>query len=153
MARGGIFAPGAGVLRKGDGRGLLSRWYPETLVLRLNEINYLSKNITFIRGDGFEEMQRRANRARTVFFVDPPYIANGNGPGRRLYRYATLVPEDIFSTLACLSGAWLACYHNSRTIRRLAEAFQFNTRTIKMRNSHHTIKSELLISNVSLPRP
>jgi len=39
MQRGGVMAPGAGLLKLGeDGRGLASRWYPETLVKRIKAL-------------------------------------------------------------------------------------------------------------------
>lgn len=44
-----------------NGRGLLSRWYPETLARRIREINLLKDRLTFVEGDGFvllEEVRR-----------------------------------------------------------------------------------------------
>src|SRR5215216_2399360 len=40
VQRGGIMAPGAGLLKEGEnGHGIASRWYPETLSRRIREIN------------------------------------------------------------------------------------------------------------------
>ncbi|WP_334188572.1 DNA adenine methylase, partial [Noviherbaspirillum sp.] len=39
VQRGGILAPGAGLIKAGEnGKGLLSRWYPETLVKRMQTL-------------------------------------------------------------------------------------------------------------------
>ena len=47
IRRGGILAPGAGKLKKGEnGRGLASRWYPETLFKRITHIVELRERIS-----------------------------------------------------------------------------------------------------------
>jgi DNA adenine methylase len=51
VQRGGIMAPGAGLVRTGEnGRGLNSRWYPETLARRIREINMAKSRFTFVAG-------------------------------------------------------------------------------------------------------
>jgi hypothetical protein len=59
--RGGILAPGAGVCRLGEnGRGLLSRWYPETLKRRILEITAIRNRVTFCEDDGIAVMEAKA---------------------------------------------------------------------------------------------
>ncbi|HKY05368.1 MAG TPA: DNA adenine methylase [Blastocatellia bacterium] len=51
--RGGILAPGSAPLRLGEnGRGIKSRWYPETLKRRILDIDAMRHKITFVEGDG-----------------------------------------------------------------------------------------------------
>src|SRR5207253_5871071 len=53
VQRGGIMAPGAGLIKNGEnGRGILSRWYPETLSKRIRSIGKAKNLFTFIEGDG-----------------------------------------------------------------------------------------------------
>ena len=53
ISRGGILASGAGVVKNGEnGKGLASRWYPETLRRRILDIVNLKDRIRFVQGDG-----------------------------------------------------------------------------------------------------
>ena len=73
---GGILAPGSGILKHGEnGRGLLSRWYPETLAKRFRAIATLKDRIDFVQGDGIAVMETYAQDENAVFFIDPPYTA------------------------------------------------------------------------------
>ncbi len=55
--RGGILAPGASFCRHGEnGRGVLSRWYPETLATRLAAIQDHADRIVFLEGDGLKAL-------------------------------------------------------------------------------------------------
>src|SRR6266851_4990622 len=75
---GGILAPGSGVLKRGEnGRGILSRWYPETLKRRILDILTIRERISFLEGDGPEVMRQNAHCSAAVFFIDPPYTASG----------------------------------------------------------------------------
>ena len=48
--RGGILAPGASLNRTGEnGKGIASRWYPETIIDRLNEIENHAARIGFVK--------------------------------------------------------------------------------------------------------
>lgn len=85
---GGILAPGSGRLKNGEnGKGLSSRWYPQTLRTRILNIAAVADRIHFIEGDGLQVMQDNAARADAVFFIDPPYTAAGKES-----RFATLCP-------------------------------------------------------------
>ncbi len=68
--RGGILAPGAGMLREGEnGRGLLSRWYPITLSKRILNIVAIKDRITFFEGDGLTFLEEHAQDEHTVFLL------------------------------------------------------------------------------------
>jgi DNA adenine methylase len=57
-AHGGILADGAGVIKVGEnGKGILSRWYPQTLSKRINAISHLATLITFVQGDAFDVLE------------------------------------------------------------------------------------------------
>jgi DNA adenine methylase len=51
--RGGILAEGAGMVKYGEnGKGISSRWYPETLARRIHEIRLIRDRLTFLHEDG-----------------------------------------------------------------------------------------------------
>ena len=77
MNHGGILAPGAGLLRKGEaGRGLRSRWYPQTLASRLTAFHKLKARLWFSHTDGHDLLASHKERKTTVAFVAPPYVVN-----------------------------------------------------------------------------
>lgn len=80
ISHGGILAPGAGILKHGEnGKGIRSRWYPETLKKRVLNIGAYRKRIKFIHADGFEIIRKYVNDPKAVFFIDPPYTASTKG--------------------------------------------------------------------------
>lgn len=144
--RGGILAAGAGMVKNGEnGRGLKSRWYPETLKRRILNILSVKHNMTFIEGDGLKVLQQNAYRQEAVFFIDPPYTAAGKKAGTRLYSCSELDHEELFKITASLAGDFLMTYDDTEEIRGLAERFGFDTQSIAMKNTHHAKMSELLI--------
>ena len=145
---GGILAPGAGVLKHGEnGKGLKSRWYPETLSKRILAIASQRDNIQIIEGDGLQVLADNAWRSDAVFFIDPPYTAPGKGKraGKRLYTHSELDHEQLFEIVATLQSDFLMTYDNADSVRELAAQFGFQTKAIAMRNTHHAEMSELLI--------
>src|SRR5947209_3346704 len=71
--RGGLLARGSGMLKYGEhGKGMNSRWYPQTLKKRITAIIEMRDRITFIEDDGLEVMKEYAFRPDAVFFVVPP---------------------------------------------------------------------------------
>ena len=145
---GGILAPGAGVLKHGEnGKGIRSRWYPETLRKRINEIVRHQDRLRIIEGDGLEVLAENASQPDAVFFIDPPYTAVGKGKraGTRLYTYNELDHEELFRLASTLQGDFLMTYDNAGSVLELAEKFGFDTRAISMKNTHHAEMSELLI--------
>ena len=48
---------GAGLLKRGEnGKGLASRWYPETLVDRIQALREIRHRVTFEQSDALEVM-------------------------------------------------------------------------------------------------
>lgn len=140
--RGGILAPGAGVMKCGEsGRGLFSRWYPDTLSTRILALAARRDRFRVLRGDGVEVLRQHRDRADVVFFIDPPYL----GAGRRLYTHAEIDHPALFAAVAGLQGDWLMTYDDAAEIRQLAARHGFRTRAVPMKNTHHACKRELLI--------
>lgn len=145
--RGGILAPGAGIIKHGEnGKGLASRWYPETLRRRILEIAAQRGRIEFEMGDGIAALRRHAGRADTVYFIDPPYTARATkSAGSRLYLHSVLDHEQLFHVAATLAGDFLMTYDNAPGVQKLAERHGFDTLPIPMKNTHHAEMTELLI--------
>jgi len=73
MQRGGIMAAGAGLVKTGEsGRGLNFRWYPETLVKRIEILRKLRATISFEKKDAFEVIHRFSDNPNACFFIAPP---------------------------------------------------------------------------------
>ena len=145
--RGGILAPGAGVIKNGEnGKGLLSRWYPETLKRRILEIDTVRDRIAFQEGDGLNMMRAYAERSDAAFFIDPPYtVGAGKKAGSRLYLHSMLDHEHLFALAKTLAGDFLMTYDNDRDVQELAHRHGFDTLPIPMKNTHHAEMTELLI--------
>jgi DNA adenine methylase len=70
---GGILAPGAGRIKYGEnGKGMLSRWYPQTLYNRILEIGNIRDRISCVHGDGFECISTYSKRDNIIFFIVRP---------------------------------------------------------------------------------
>ncbi len=144
--RGGILAAGAGRIKEGEcGKGLKSRWYPETLARRIRNIDTIRERIRFIEGDGLRVLQENYDRGDAVFFIDPPYTAAGKKAGSRLYTYSKLDHNELFRIAATLHGDFLMTYDNTEEVNQLAIAHGFETQTVAMKNTHHAQMRELLI--------
>lgn len=146
VSHGGILAPGAGLLRKGeDGKGIRSRWYPEALVSRIEEIHKIRTKIKFIEGDALswlDKYKHKPGSGSVAFFIDAPY----SSVGERLYTYSEIDHEKLFRIAAKLRGRVLMTYHDAEEIRRLAKRFKFEFRRVPMVNRQNTEKTELLLS-------
>jgi len=143
MSHGGILANGAGLLKHGEnGKGLLSRWYPETLRSRIIDIQNYKTKVNFVQGDGFQVLRDNAHRPDALFFIDPPYTI----AGRRLYRYPDVDHAELFRIASTLQGSFLITYDNADEIRKLASASGFQIAEIPMKGTHHAEKTELVIS-------
>jgi DNA adenine methylase len=144
--RGGIMAPGAGLIRHGEGgRGLHSRWYPVTLKKRILDIVRHRERITFIAGDGFDLLKRFADRPDALIFIDPPYTVAGKRAGSRLYSHPSIDHEELFRVCSTLRGDFLMTYDDAAEVRSLAERFGFAMQAVAMKNTHHAKMHELLI--------
>ncbi len=142
VQRGGIMAEGAGLVKTGEnGRGLNSRWYPETLARRIKEIAAVRERFSFIEGDAFEVIRRYADDENAAFFVDPPYTV----ASKRLYLHWDVDHHELFGLIAKVRGDAILTYDNTREIASLASEFDFETQAIAMKNTHHAKMTELLI--------
>jgi DNA adenine methylase len=145
-AHGGILAEGAGVLKHGEnGKGILSRWYPQTIAKRITNIGYVAHRIEFKQGDAFEALARFRNDRSAVFFIDPPYTAGGKSAGSRLYTHCDVDHERLFSLCEKLRGDFLLTYDNAEEVCALAKRHGFATKPVAMKNTHHAEMNELLI--------
>lgn len=144
--RGGIMAPGAGIIKTGEnGKGVQSRWYPQTLKKRILNIIDIRDRITFIEGDGIEVLRRNARRSDAVFFIDPPYTAAGKKAGSRLYTCSELDHEELFKVTSRIKGDFLMTYDDAEGVRDLARRNGFDMETVAMKSTHHAKMTELLI--------
>jgi DNA adenine methylase len=142
VQRGGIMAAGAGLVRNGEnGRGLSSRWYPQTLAERIRTIAEMRERFSFIEGDGMEIIQSYAREKNAAFFVDPPYTV----AARRLYSHWQVDQRTLFNLLRRVEGSVLLTYDSTVEISDLAVEFGFETQTVAMKNTHHARMTELLV--------
>lgn len=141
--RGGIMAAGAGLVKNGEsGRGLNSRWYPETLVKRFGAIRTFHDRITFICGDAFTAIQEHSG---ATMFIDPPYTAGGKRAGSRLYTHSVVDHEKLFSEVAAHAQSALLTYDDTPEVRRLADTHGFQVGDVAMKSTHHAVMRELAI--------
>lgn len=146
MQRGGIMAEGAGLNKAGEnGKGLLSRWYPETLVKRIEALRLLRQQITFEHEDAFEVIQRYMKDPNAYFFIDPPYTAGGKKAGNRLYTHNEVDHEGLFALMSKIRGSAMLTYDDAPEVRRLAKRYSFRIVEVPMKNTHHAIIRELLV--------
>lgn len=142
VQRGGILADGAGLVKTGEnGRGINSRWYPETLAHRIREINRQRNRMTFVEGDGFDLIEEHKEDTAAAFYIDPPYTV----AARRLYKVWKFDHARLFATMAGCKGDFLMSYDNTAEIAALAKRHDFDCKPIAMKSTHHAKMKELLI--------
>jgi DNA adenine methylase len=146
MHRGGILAPGSGLMKAGEnGNGLKSRWYPETLAKRIEALVHMRDRITFVHQDAFRLIKAFADMPNAIFFVDPPYTAGGKRVGARLYRHSEIDHEGLFGLLASAKGAVMLTYDDLPEVREMATRHGFSIETVPMKSTHHKILNELIL--------
>jgi DNA adenine methylase len=147
--RGGILAPGAAFTKTGEnGKGLASRWYPETIAGRLQAISARADRIGFFEGNGMallEAMLGAAGRDIAVF-VDPPYTAGGKRAGRRLYTHHEIDHGRLFELLDDSAAEFLMTYDEAPEIVSLARKHGFHAVRVVMKNGHHKRIPELVVT-------
>lgn len=152
--RGGILAPGASFSRNGEnGKGVLSRWYPETLSSRLSAIREHSGKITFLEGNGMKLLPflLRGGGRKAAVFADPPYTGKGGKQaGSRLYAHYNIDHGRLFSLLAENDTNFLMTYDASQEIVDLVRRHDFEAVCLSMKNGHHNHLPELVITSDSL---
>ncbi|HLM81283.1 MAG TPA: hypothetical protein VK302_11735 [Terriglobales bacterium] len=143
---GGILAPGSGLLKYGEnGKGIKSRWYPETLRKRIQNIKFVREKITFIQDDGIETIKKYASRSTSTFFIDPPYTAAGKRAGSRLYTHSELDHDKLFKECRKIQGDFLMTYDNANEVVAMAKKQDFEVDLVSMKNTHHSTMQELVI--------
>lgn len=145
---GGILAAGSGMLKHGEGgKGIASRWYPETLAKRIRAIDAVRHKFTFIEGDGMDVMDAHKRQKTTVTFADPPYTAGTKGKraGNRLYVHFQLDHERLFDSAAAQKGDFLMTYDDDEEVAAMALARGLRVCKVPMRGTHHRDIMELVI--------
>jgi DNA adenine methylase len=141
---GGIIAKGSAPLKNGEnGRGIASRWYPQTLYNRITAIQDVQHRMTFRPGDAFDILQEYRNHPNCYFFIDPPYTV----AGKRLYTCYELDHAKLFEYTSKLRGKFMLTYDDTPEVRKLAERFNLPFKTIPMKTTHHLEKNEILITD------
>lgn len=145
-SRGGIISSRSGLLKVGErGKGISSRWYPETLVNRINTIHSLD-NLSFVNVKAWHLFNRLTNDKGAVFFVDPPYSIGTKSAGSRLYEHHEVDHEEIFAMCANLAGRVMMTYPDDEAVLELAQRYRFNVQRVPMRSTHHVEHFELLLT-------
>ncbi len=145
-SHGGIMANGSGLIKTGEcGKGIFSRWYPNTLARRFREIHLLHTRISFRQEDAFCVLEEYRNAGNAVFFIDPPYTAGGKKAGKRLYNHYNVDHDRLFRTCANLSGDFIMTYDNASEVRKLAYRYGLEVKPVSMKNTHHAQMTELII--------
>jgi len=144
VSRGGITAPGAGWVKKGEnGQGISSRWYPDTLVKRIDSIVEVADRIDFVHGDGMEIARTHIGESGSAFFVDPPYPKAGG----RLYEHSDVDHREIFRLASSAAGTVLMTYDDSDEVEEMVHEFNMEAHELIVSTTHHWEKKELLIGN------
>lgn len=144
--RGGILAPGAGLVKAGEnGKGLLSRWYPETLVKRMQVLRAVRSRVEFIEGDAFDVIAAHSHNQTAAFLVDPPYSLGGKKAGARLYLHNAIDHDRLFTAMRGVAGQFLLTYDDAPEVVALAAKNEFVVARVPMKNTHHETLYELLI--------
>ena len=147
VQHGGIMAPGAGLIKGGEnGKGITSRWYPETLARRIRDITERRDRFSVIQGDAFVEMQKRLDDPGVAMFIDPPYTASKKNAGNRLYSHNALDHKLLFDLAAKSAGPVLMTYDDDTNVRRMTRQSGLVLERVAMQNTHLAKMNELLIS-------
>ena len=145
--RGGILAPGAALTRNGEnGKGLKSRWYPETIADRLSDISAHADRLTFCETDGMQLLAATAGSPGSVVFADPPYTAGGKRAGTRLYASHEVDHPLLFEILDGAGAEFLMTYDRAPEIVSLVGRHGFHAVEVSMKNGHHARVPELVIT-------
>lgn len=143
---GGILAAGSGLIKSGEaGKGISSRWYPQTLAKRFLTLHAVRQRLTVLCSDALQSAKIYKEDPACVFFVDPPYTAGGKNAGRRLYSFFDLNHAELFEFCAQTAGDFVMTYDNADEVIALARRQNFQTKLIPMKSTHHAEMTELVI--------
>ena len=130
-----------------NGNGVASRWYPKTLGRRIRAIGSYADQFDFFEGDGLSVIDKHQEDEKAAFFIDPPYTASGKRAGRRLYTYNDIDHGDLFQRMSKVRSPFLMTYDASPDILTMAQRHGFHLAKVIMKNTHHDILYELLITS------
>ncbi len=149
--RGGIIAKGASKMNSGEnGKGLASRWYANTIAERIRAIGRHASRFDFIQDDGLNVVERYKDKQDAVFFIDPPYTVAGKRAGKRLYNFNEIDHQALFDQMSEVRGQFMMTYDENREVVAMAKNRQFRLAKVAMKNTHHEIMYELLITSHEL---
>ena len=149
--RQGILAPGSSHLRSGEsGKGLFSRWYPDTIARRVDDIIRVSDRIEFFQTDGVNLLSKWSCVKDAVAFIDPPYTAGGKSAGKRLYRHHEIDHDQLFQILSAGTIEFMMTYDQSPEIVDLIDRYGFSALVVSMDKIHHAFPPELVITREPL---
>jgi DNA adenine methylase len=147
--RGGILAPGAGLVKSGEnGRGLLSRWYPETLVDRIELLRSVRARVQFVEGHAFDMISKHSDDPSVAWFVDPPYSLGGKKAGQRLYLHCDIDHARLFHMMASARGKFLMTYDDTTEVLDYAHAYDLTIKRLPMRSTHNKVVNEIVITKI-----
>ena len=148
VMHGGIITGGSGFLKHGEaGKGVKSRWYPETLAKRIRVIDSVRNKIKFLETNAFDIIKENLNDKKAVFFIDPPYTAGGKNAGKRLYTHHEVDHNFLFQLCSKIKGDFIMTYDNAEEVINIAEKYGFDYKSIPMKSTHHAQMTELVIGN------
>ena len=151
VSRGGILAKGASVMKEGEnGHGISSRWYADTLAARIRAMGNHAERFDFFQGDGASLVELCRYNGAAAFFIDPPYTAAGKRAGRRLYTYNDIDHEDLFTRMSRVRGVFMMTYDETPDVIQMARRRGFHLAKVAMKNTHHAVMYELLITSHEL---
>ena len=152
--RAGILAPGASFLESGENaKGIGSRWYPDTLVKRLQAIRKHAKRIAFYEDDSMPILEPLLQDwgQKAAVFVDPPYTGQGGKrAGSRLYAHCTIDHARLFEILGRSRSNFLMTYDGAEEIVDLIHKHCFHAVRVEMNSAHYSRLSELIITREDL---
>ncbi|MFD0751278.1 DNA adenine methylase [Mucilaginibacter calamicampi] len=141
---GGIITKGSGFLKHGEnGKGIHSRWYPETLYKRISAIDTIKHKIQFKFEDAFDVIESEIDNCDAYFFIDPPYVK----AAKRLYSLYDVDHQRLFELTSRIQGRFLLTYDDAPEVREYAAKYNLKYKSIPMRTTHHLKKHELLITD------
>lgn len=132
-----------GVCRPAD-----RHWCREHILQNMRLIYAMRDRITVIHGDALEVMRQYVNDTTAGCFADPPFSSEPGGAGCRSYRHPFAGRhnhKELFALLARWRGCWLLTEDNCRTVRRLALAYRFGFKRVRMNSAENRWKKELMI--------
>lgn len=148
VKRGGILAERASLMKEGErGKGLASRWYPDTLVKRFAAVRALRERLRFEERDAFGVLDEHAHRTDAAWFVDPPYTAGGRMAGMRLYSCHQVDHERLFKWMATCRGPVMATYDDAPEVRCLVARNGFTAQGVRSPSNQRQMSDELVVLN------